>query len=79
MKALNIFLLNTLLLATLPALAQDSVMVKKPSPTARVSDQMPIRRGKGTARPMPSPQYKLRMVPMRTDTNRTRNRHDTTK
>lgn len=51
-----------LLLLTYPASAQDSVMVKKPVPRV---ENMPKRQGRGTAQPMPSPQYRSRQVPLR--------------
>ncbi|MBO0933794.1 hypothetical protein [Fibrella aquatilis] len=43
------------ILQPLLSVAQDSIAVKKPSP--RMQENMPTRRGRGTAKPMPSPQY----------------------
>ena len=49
----------------LTGMAQDSSAVKKPSP--QMQENMPTRRGRGTAKPMPSPRY-YRQRPMHKDT-----------
>ncbi len=61
----SFFILSFALLLPLTSMAQDSIAVKKPSP--QMQEDMPIRRGRGTARPMPSPRYR-QVKPMRKDT-----------
>ncbi|WP_375444634.1 hypothetical protein [uncultured Fibrella sp.] len=81
MNAFTVIPLTMFLLVTQPALSQDSSMVKKPSTTARTIEQMPVRKGRGNATPMPSPRYRSRMVPgpIPRDTSRSRLRRDTTR
>ncbi|MBO0939058.1 hypothetical protein J2I47_21065 [Fibrella sp. HMF5335] len=51
----SFLIIGIMLLSTLVGRAQDSISVKKP--TQRMQENMPTRRGRGTAKPMPSPRY----------------------
>lgn len=61
----SVFVFSFALLLPLLSTAQDSIAVKKPSP--QMQESMPVRKGRGTARPMPSPRYR-QMRPMHKDT-----------
>jgi hypothetical protein len=61
----SFFVLSFALLLPLVSTAQDSNAVKKPSP--QMQEDMPVRKGRGTAKPMPSPRYR-QVKPMRKDT-----------
>lgn len=76
---MNSFLIiGFVLLSPLAGTAQDSISVKKPSP--RIQESMPTRRGRGTAKPMPSPRYyRQRPAPPKDTIIKGFNKRDTVK